>query len=85
MFKMHLCLCLHSRVGMLGVMYCDLFEREGKPVGAAHYNIQTGREVRDEDGVFSHYQNPIIVLVSFLFMGVWVGWLIGWVLGSGWI
>lgn len=53
---------VHETEGLLGVIYCDLFERPGKPLGAAHYTIQTGREVRDDDGSFDHYQNPIVVL-----------------------
>eukprot|EP00040_Diaphanoeca_grandis_P030756 m.182525 g.182525 ORF g.182525 m.182525 type:complete len:700 (+) comp32119_c9_seq1:308-2407(+) len=53
---------VHETEGTLGIMYCDLFERRDKTTGAAHYTIQTGREVRDSEGKFEYYQNPIVAL-----------------------
>lgn len=35
--------------GLIGVIYCDLFSREGKPAGAAHYTVRCSRRVDDDD------------------------------------
>ncbi|TXT07151.1 hypothetical protein VHUM_03321 [Vanrija humicola] len=36
--------------GVIGVIYCDLFSREGKPAsGAAHYTVRCSRRVDDDD------------------------------------
>jgi intermediate peptidase len=35
--------------GTIGVIYCDLFSREGKPPSAAHYTVRCSRRVDDDD------------------------------------
>ncbi|KAK4048517.1 Mitochondrial intermediate peptidase [Microbotryomycetes sp. JL201] len=35
--------------GRIGTMYCDLFAREGKQSGAAHYTIRCSRRIDDDD------------------------------------
>lgn len=35
--------------GTIGVIYCDLFGREGKPPSAAHYTVRCSRRVDDDD------------------------------------
>lgn len=35
--------------GQIGVIYCDLFSRDGKPPGAAHYTVRCSRRVDDDD------------------------------------
>lgn len=35
--------------GVIGIMYCDLFAREGKGSGAAHYTVRCSRRVDDDD------------------------------------
>ncbi|KAL7424026.1 Mitochondrial intermediate peptidase [Cryptotrichosporon argae] len=35
--------------GRIGVIYCDLFSREGKPAAAAHYTVRCSRRVDDDD------------------------------------
>jgi intermediate peptidase len=35
--------------GVIGVIYCDLFSREGKPPSAAHYTVRCSRRVDDDD------------------------------------
>ncbi|OCF36539.1 mitochondrial intermediate peptidase 2 [Kwoniella heveanensis BCC8398] len=35
--------------GTIGVIYCDLFSRPGKPPSAAHYTVRCSRRVDDDD------------------------------------
>ncbi|CAN6628955.1 mitochondrial intermediate peptidase [Trichomonascus vanleenenianus] len=60
--------------GRVGVMYCDLFEREGKSPNPAHFTVQCSREVFPDESSTSYeesllelngkkYQRPIIALV----------------------
>ncbi|BGP11318.1 Mitochondrial intermediate peptidase [Rhodotorula toruloides] len=35
--------------GMIGTIYCDLFSRQGKAPGAAHYTVRCSRRVDDDD------------------------------------
>jgi intermediate peptidase len=35
--------------GVIGVIYCDLFSRPGKPPSAAHYTVRCSRRIDDDD------------------------------------
>ncbi|WVR05132.1 hypothetical protein IAU60_002144 [Kwoniella sp. DSM 27419] len=37
--------------GTIGVIYCDLFSRPGKPPSAAHYTVRCSRRVDDDDAL----------------------------------
>lgn len=60
--------------GLIGVMYCDLFERDGKSPNPAHYTVQCSMEICPDDPSYEsdktlldiggkRYQPPIIVLM----------------------
>lgn len=40
---------IDEQEGVIGVIYCDLFSREGKPPSAAHYTVRCSRRVDDDD------------------------------------
>ncbi|KAM0786018.1 hypothetical protein ACM66B_006834 [Microbotryomycetes sp. NB124-2] len=49
--------------GRIGTIYCDLFAREGKQAGAAHYTVRCSRRIDDDDveGDFDNGQPFAIV------------------------
>ncbi|XP_065084685.1 mitochondrial intermediate peptidase [Ochlerotatus camptorhynchus] len=58
----------HESEGLLGHIYCDLFERLGKPNQDCHFTIQGGKVMPD-----GSYQNPIVVVMLNLSQPRWSG------------
>lgn len=59
---------MHESEGLLGHIYCDLFERLGKPNQDCHFTIQGGKVMPD-----GSYQNPIVVVMLNLPQPRWSG------------
>lgn len=57
---------MHETEGLLGHIYCDLYERPGKPHQDCHFTIQGGKLLPD-----GTYQVRVNYVILFLLIFVW--------------